>query len=146
MPDFKTLFSLNRPGFAYHLINFLFVGVIFSVILYSFVYSENNHPIPSIFTEFTGETSPSKGLSAGFSSIVRGDFSKALDQNAYSLRIFSFFAIQLLLRFFCSIIIYVQPERLRKIALLDTFFSIVIFSWCFAPLIEYTISLMSKLF
>jgi hypothetical protein len=146
MSTIKKLFQSNSPGFAYHIVNTLFFATIVMIIVYSFVYSQNNHPIPSVYTDLTGETSPSKGLSAGFSAIVNGDLKSAINHNVYSVRIFSFFLIQLLLRVFFSIITIVWPTRLFKIIIFDAAISVIVFSWCFAPLIVFTLKLMAKLF
>ncbi len=130
---------------SYHIVNVLFASIIIGIILYSFLFRGNNHPIPALLTDITGLMPPSKGLSASFSEIVRGNIDEALLLNPYSLRIFAFFIIQLLTRIFVSIVIHASWVKLKRVAIIDIIFSILLFGICFAPLIEYTFRLFAKL-
>lgn len=133
---------MNKKG--YHIINFALGSVVIGIVLYSFLFRGNNHPIPALLTDITGIIPPSKGLSASFSEIVRGNIDKALLLNHYSLRVFAFFIIQFLTRILVSIVIHANWIRLNRVAIIDIIFSILLFVICFAPLIEYTIQLFSK--
>ena len=130
---------------VYHIINAAFSGVIFCIFIYSFIFQGNSHPVPALLTDITGLIPPSKGLSASFSEIVRGNFDEALLLNPYSLRIFAFFLIQLLTRILASITIEANWIKLNRVAIIDIIFSILLFGICFAPLIEYTFRLFAKL-
>jgi hypothetical protein len=135
----------SDSNFSYQVINLSFIFIVVLVVVYSFVFAENNHPIPSIYSDYTGELSPSKGLSAGFSNIVRGNVDLALNHNPHSVRVFSFFAIQLLLRVFFLLVIRIYPTKIARIAFSDAFVSLAIFAWCFAPLIKFTINQFLRL-
>jgi len=130
---------------CYHTINISFAGIILGILLYSLLFSAENHPIPALLTQLTGIIPPSKGLSAGFSELVRGHIQNALILNPYSLRIFSFFIIQLLTRGLVSIAIEGEWIRASRIVLIDSVYSAALFAICFAPLIGYTVSLFAKL-
>ncbi len=129
---------------VYHIINAAFGGVILCIFVYSLVFY-GNHPVPALLTDITGFIPPSKGLSASFSEIVRGNFDEALLLNPHSLRIFAFFIIQLLTRILVSIVIHANWIKLNRVAIIDIIFSILLFGICFAPLIEYTFRLFAKL-
>lgn len=131
-------FNSDISSRAYHYVNLL-IGVTFAgVILYSLIYKANSHPIPALLTEITGEMPPSKGLSASFSEIVRGNLELAKTFNPYGIRIFVFFALQVLLRPFVSIILSLKGDGVTRIAHADAIASIALFAFCFWPLITYT--------
>lgn len=130
----------------YHIINIAFGSIILGIIFYSLLYRGNNHPIPALFTQITGIIPPSKGLSASFSELVRGNFETAAILNPYGLRIFSFFIIQFFTRGLISLVLEKEWIRLSRIVIFDSAFSILLFGICFAPLIGYSIQLFSKLF
>jgi hypothetical protein len=130
---------------AYHYVNLL-IGIAFAgVILYSLTYKANSHPIPALLTEITGEIPPSKGLSASFSEIVRVNFDLATAYNPYGLRIFAFFALQLLLRAFFSMILMIKKNGVVSIILTDSIISTLLFACCFWPLITYTLQQVMQL-
>ena len=120
----------------YLIINLIFTGILISVILYALVFSAGGmkHPIPSGWELLTGESSPSSGLSRSFSEIVRFHFEEARQFNPYGIRIFSFFAVQLLLRLFLCIML-IRPVQMRwqAVMIADVLFSIVIFAVSFWP-------------
>ena len=130
---------------CYHIINIAFGSVILCIILYSLLFRGNNHPIPALFTERTGIIPPSKGLSASFSELVRGNFEIATLLNPYGLRIFAFFLIQFFTRALVSIAIEAEWLKISRIIILDSLYSVLLFGICFAPLIGYTIQLFFKL-
>lgn len=146
----STTFAFDRgmkmDRMCYHIVNMCFGVLILGIILYSFLFQGNNYPIPALFTQLTGAIPPSKGLSASFSEIVRGNFDSALILNPYSLRIFSFFVIQFLTRGLVSISIEGNWIKTSKLVLIDTIFSIALFIVCFAPLITFSLRLFAKLF
>ena len=131
---------------SYHIINLCFVVLIIGILLYSLLFHGNNHPIPALLTRLTGLVPPSKGLSASFSEIVRGNFISATLLNPYGLRVFSFFIIQLFTRALISIALRYEWIKISRLALIDIVFSIFLFAYCFAPLIVYTFKLFTHLF
>lgn len=124
---------------TYLLVNLVFCIFLVIIFLYSLVFRANNHPIPALLTDLTGEIPPSKGLSSSFSEIVRGNFELANEYNPYGLRVFSFFVAQLLMRIFFSILTFLKPKKISIPLIADITISIVIFIFCFAPLITYTL-------
>jgi hypothetical protein len=136
----------NSEGFTYNTINILIALIILGIIIYSLIYRGDSHPIPALYTQATGEIPPSKGLSASFSEIVRGNMDEALKLNIYSVRIFAFFALQLLQRVFFSLILMVGKVKASKLAIIDASLSITLFAYCFAPLIKFTFSKIFGLF
>lgn len=134
---------MNKKG--YHIINIAFGSIVIGILLYSLLFKGNNHPVPALLTQITGLIPPSRGLSAGFSEIVRGNFDQALLLNPYSLRIFAFFIIQLLTRILVSITVEANWIKINRVAIIDVLFSVLLFVICFAPLIGYTFKLFSKL-
>jgi len=135
---------LNKQ--TYHIINLCFVILVIGILLYSFIFRGNNHPIPALLSRLTGLVPPSKGLSASFSEIVKGNFVSATLLNPNGLRVFSFFVIQFFLRILVSISIKNEWLKISKVAIIDIVLTIALFAYCFAPLIAYTFKLFSHLF
>jgi len=129
----------------YHLINSIFTFIIVSILTYSVFFTGNSHPIPALLTNVTGIVPPSKGLSQSFSEIVRGNLENALLINIYSIRIFSFFAFQLLLRILFSILTRISSHKIILFALTDIIISTAFFLWSFAQLITYTLNTFRNL-
>jgi hypothetical protein len=142
---FVNIQNIKMSRLYYHTINICFACIILGIFLYSLLFRGDNHPIPALLTNITGLIPPSKGLSAGFSELVRGNLNAALVLNPYSLRIFSFFLIQLFTRGLLSIAIEGSWIKFSKVVLIDSIYSIALFVFCFAPLIGYTIDLFIKL-
>lgn len=92
--------KLSSSRRSYFAVNAIFAGVILFIMGYSAFYSPDTgqYPVPCIHEKLTGEPCPSCGLSHAFSLIVRGRISEALEWNGASLRVFVFFALQLLMR------------------------------------------------
>jgi len=132
---------LKDTEISYHIVNLAFSIVIAMVFAYSLAFRHDNHPVPALLTEKTGFIPPSKGLSASFSEIVRGNFDTAKIYNPYGIRVFSFFALQFLLRVLVSILVKLSVFKLSKTVIIDAFVSILLFLWCFAPFIVYTFKL-----
>ena len=124
---------------TYHAINISLAAVIALIVLYSMAFRGHSHPIPALLTEITGEVPPSKGLSASFSEIVRGNVNTAMEYNPHGLRVFAFFFLQIFLRGFASLTVYLKRLSAPTVAVADIVISTMLFAYCFAPLIEYTI-------
>lgn len=123
----------------YQIINLIFAGIFISIMIYSGFFSaeKNNHPIDCQVYESTGKPCPTCGLSRSFSEIVRFELDKAIIYNKYSLKIFSFFFIELVLRLCFFIILYFNFIRLRIILITDIIISVVLFLYCFSDLMFY---------
>lgn len=92
--------KLSSSRRAYFTVNAIFAGVILLIMGYSVFYSPDTgqYPVACIHEKITGEPCPSCGLSHAFSLIVRGRVAEALEWNSVSLRVFLFFAVQLVMR------------------------------------------------
>ena len=141
--DINSRVSNSRV--AYFILNISFMAIIMAILLYSTFYKYSNHHIPALLTQETGIIPPSKGLSASFAEIVRGNISTALELNPHSIRIFSFFVIQFLLRTVILIALKKQWLPVNKMVTIDVSISVILFVVCFAPLIEFTIKLFAQL-
>lgn len=134
---------MNRAKSPYILINICFTVIIVFIILYSLV-NINNHPIPSLLTNKTGIIPPSKGLSRAFSMIVRGNINGAVALNQHSIKIFLFFATQLVIRLFAIIITKRNLIKRSLLITMDIITSIILFTICFWELITYTFNLLTN--
>ena len=129
--------DIKFPKHPYHSINLSFAGIIFLIFLYSGIFSveKNNHPIKSACETIIGKPCKSTGLSRAFSEIVRLRFESAKKYNPYSLKIFTFFLIQFLLRFFVSLLIIKLPQYTYLIIPLDAILAVSLYIYCFWEMI-----------
>jgi hypothetical protein len=134
----------NEP---YLIINIFFAGVVFLIIAYSGFFSpeKDNFPVACLHENLTGEPCFSCGLSHSFSLIVRGRFDEALQWNVYGMRVFLFFASQLILRVAFSIFYLKYPDTRIQLIIIDCTGSGVIFLISFWPFLEniYSLALFS---
>ena len=119
----------------YLIINIFFAGVILVIFAYSGIFSpvRDNYPVACIHEKLTGEPCISCGLSHSFSLIVRGRVDEAYQWNPYGMRIFLFFAAQLVLRVAFSIFYLKYPDTRRQLIIVDCFGSGIIFLIAFWP-------------
>lgn len=96
----------------------------------------------------TGLECPSCGLSHGFSLILRGRIDEALLWNHYTLRIFMFFALQLVLRVALSFMWVRLPGGAERDSLVvaDTVVTILMFLIAFFPFLRYYAVMVRSLF
>jgi hypothetical protein len=105
---------------------------------YSGFYSpdENEYPVVCIHEKLTGEQCPSCGLSHAFSLIIRGRIDEALQCNSASLRVFLFFALQLVMRIGLGIWNLVTDRWLKQIARADVLVSSAMVLIAFYPFLR----------
>ncbi|HUX58880.1 MAG TPA: DUF2752 domain-containing protein [Bacteroidales bacterium] len=129
----------NEP---YLFINIFFAGVILLIIAYSGIFSpeENNYPVACLHEKLTGEPCFSCGLSHSFSLIVRGRIDEAYQWNPYGMRVFLFFALQLVLRVAFSIFYLRNPNTRKQLIIIDYIGSGLIFLIAFWPFIANIVS------
>jgi hypothetical protein len=129
----------NEP---YLIINIIFAGVILLIIAYSGIFSpeKDNYPVICIHEKLTGEPCFSCGLSHSFSLIVRGRIDEAYHWNRYGLRVFLFFASQLVLRALFSIFYLKYRQTRQQLIIFDCIGSAVIFLISFWPFITNILS------
>ncbi|MCX6322482.1 MAG: DUF2752 domain-containing protein [Bacteroidia bacterium] len=129
----------NEP---YLIINIFFAGVILLIIAYSGFFSpeKDNYPVICLHEKLTGEPCFSCGLSHSFSLIVRGRIDEAYQWNLYGMRVFLFFASQLILRVVFSIFYLWYPDTRKQLIIIDCIGSGLIFLISFWPFIASIIS------
>jgi hypothetical protein len=129
----------NEP---YLIINIFFAGVIALIFAYSGIFSpeKNNYPVACIHEQLTGEQCISCGLSHSFSLIVRGRITEAYQWNLYGMRVFLFFASQLIIRILYSFFYLKNQETRRELIITDCIGSGIIFFIAFWPYISGIIS------
>jgi hypothetical protein len=130
--------NLTSSRKAYFSINAILAGVILFIMGYSAFYSpdEDKYPVPCIHEKITGEPCPSCGMSHAFSLIVRGRIDEAHDWNSVSLRIFSFFVIQLVMRVALGIWILTGGRHIRQVAIADAVLSSAMTLFAFYPFLR----------
>ena len=124
----------NEP---YVIINIIFAGVILLIFAYSGIFSpeKDNYPVTCIHEKLTGGQCVSCGLSHSFSLIIRGRIEEAYRWNLYGMRIFIFFATQLVLRVSFSIFYMKYPDTRKQLIFVDCIGSGIIFLVSFWPFI-----------
>jgi hypothetical protein len=124
----------NEP---YLIINLIFAGVIFMIIAYSGIFSpeKDNYPVVCLHEKISGEKCFSCGLSHSFSLIVRGKISEAYEWNAYGMRVFLFFASQLIMRVVFSLFYLKHYDTGKQLIIIDSAGSALIFLISFWPFI-----------
>jgi hypothetical protein len=124
----------NEP---YLIINMILAGVILLVIAYSGIFSpeKDSYPVTCLHEKLTGEPCVSCGLSHSFSLIVRGRIDEAFRWNLYGMRVFLFFASQLILRVAFSVFYLKNPNTRKQLIVVDCIGSGLIFLISFWPFI-----------
>jgi hypothetical protein len=125
----------------YLLINIIFTGVIIAILIYSGIFSpdKDNYPVVCFHKKITGIPCASCGLSHSFSLILRGRISEAYRSNIYGMRIFLFFAIQLVLRAGFSLFYVKNKNTGSQLIIYDIIGSIALFLIAFFPFIRQII-------
>lgn len=126
----------------YLIINIFFAGVILLIFAYSGFFSpeKDNYPVTCIHEKLTGQPCVSCGLSHSFSLIVRGRVEEAYHWNRYGMRIFLFFAAQLVLRAAFSIFYLRYSDTRKQLIIVDFIGSGIIFFVAFWPFIANIVS------
>jgi len=131
----------------YFIINWIFAGVILAIFIYSGIYNpdKNNPPIKCIHEELLGGKCPTCGMSRGFSAIVRGRISDASNIQKNSLIIFSFFAIQLIMRLLIILLLLKSQFSLKLLTNCDITLSLFLFLFTFRNVILQTFYIFYKM-
>lgn len=137
--NFRTFAGYIRRKEPYIIINTVFAGVILMIMIYSGIFSpdRNNYPVVCIHEKLTGEPCASCGLSHSFSLILRGRIDEAFEWNQNGMRVFLFFAAQLVLRILFSVLWIRNEQTRRQLVLFDIIGSAVIFLLAFIPFIVF---------
>ena len=123
----------------YLVINVVFAGIVFLIMLYSGIYSpqKNNYPVICLHEKVTGEPCVSCGLSHSFSLIIRGRIQEAYSWNVYGMRVFLFIAAQLFMRIVFSLLFIRYPDNRKQLIYFDISGSVVIFLISFWHFFSY---------
>jgi hypothetical protein len=126
----------------YTFINIFFAGVILLVIAYSGIFSpvKDNYPVICMHEKLTGLPCASCGLSHSFSLIVRGKITEAYAWNIYGMRVFLFFALQLILRIVFSLYYIRYPQNGKQLIITDSIVSGIMFLLAFWPYMSWLVS------
>ncbi|MBN9298429.1 MAG: DUF2752 domain-containing protein [Filimonas sp.] len=119
----------------YFYFNLLIAGIIILGGIYASFFASSNYSLHCTYKQITGSVCPTCGLTRAFNYILQGKFKDAASLNRYSLQLFTFFAIQLLLRLALLLQHFFGKKTSRLIIRLDTLFSILLFLICFWPLL-----------
>jgi hypothetical protein len=140
MSDFRA----NLTKEPYLLINIIFTGVIIAILIYSGIFSpdKDNYPVVCFHQKITGMPCASCGLSHSFSLILRGRISEAYLSNIYGMRIFLFFALQMVLRAGFSLFYTKNKNTGAQLITYDITASIVLFIIAFYPFIKQLVVLI----
>jgi hypothetical protein len=127
---------------TYITVNTIFAGVILLIFAYSGIFSpvRDNYPVICIHEKLTGELCASCGLSHSFSLILRGKVAEAYQWNHYGMRIFLFFAAQLILRLTFSLFYRRYADTRKQLIVVDCVGSGLMFLIAFWPFIVRIIS------
>ena len=133
----KQKLKIRLTDEPYLIINIFFAGVILLIIIYSCIFSpdKNNYPVICLHQKLAGDPCFSCGLSHSFSLIVRGRIEEAYQWNIYGMRVFLFFASQLILRVAFSRSYVRYPETRKQLIVMDCAGSGLIFLISFWPFI-----------
>ena len=125
----------------YLTINVVLTGVIMLVMIYSVIFSpdKDDYPVTCIHEKLTGEPCVSCGLSHSFSLIVRGRVDEAYQWNVYGMRVFLFFALQLLMRIAFSLFYFRFTDTRKQLIMMDIIGSILLFIIAFRQFFVYFI-------
>jgi Protein of unknown function (DUF2752) len=129
---------LNPPSRPYLVLNIIFAGVILLILGYSFFYApdEERYPVPCVHEKITGEPCPSCGLSHAFSLIVRGRIDEAIEWNSQSVRVFLFFALQLVMRIVLGAVALETVRGLKQVSVTDAVVSTAMALVAFFPFLR----------
>lgn len=118
---------------SYKKINTIFIIIILFIFFYGFIMPFLNFGFRSSCEGMPLIYCKSRGLTRAFSQILRFNFNEAIAYNIYSIKIFSFFLIQLIARSFINAII--RFSNFRIILILDICCSIIFFIFSFYNLV-----------
>ncbi|CAD0009012.1 hypothetical protein FLACHUCJ7_04053 [Flavobacterium chungangense] len=129
MKQIKSSYELE----SYKKINIIFALLIMFIFFYSYLspyisfrLSSSCHGLPQTYCK-------SRGLTRAFSQILRLNFEKAILFNVYSIKVFLFFLIQLIVRFFLNVI--VKLSNFKLLIFSDAIFSLLFFLFSFYDLV-----------
>lgn len=124
---------LSQEIDSYKKINVILAFIIMFVFFYCFFLPYLNFGLHSSCEGLPLAYCKSRGLTRAFSQILRFRFQEAIAYNPFSIKIFVFFFLQLIARFFINWII--SSSTFKSILILDVSISVASFLFCFYNLI-----------
>lgn len=118
---------------SYKKINIILIVIIMFVFFYCFFLPYLNFGLRSSCEGLPLVYCKSRGLTRAFSQILRFHFQEAIAYNPFSIKIFSFFLLQLIARVFVNCI--VSFSNLKLVLNFDVSISIATFLFCFYNLV-----------
>lgn len=118
---------------SYLRFNLIIAGIIAVILLYAGFFCYSNHSVACAYKAATGLDCPTCGLTRSFHAFLTGNWSRAMTLNKHALLLFSFFALQLLLR--VLLLLLNKKLSLYRTQCADLVFSATLFLVCFCPLI-----------
>lgn len=118
---------------SYKKINMIFIVIIMFIFFYCFITPFLDFGFGSSCEGMPLSYCKSRGLTRAFAQIIRFNFSEAIAYNPYSVKVFLFFLIQLVTRFFINKI--VRLSNLKRVLTCDILLSIVFFVFSFYNLV-----------
>ncbi len=118
---------------SYKKINMIFIAIIMFIFFYCFIVPYLNFGFSSSCEGMPLAYCKSRGLTRAFAQILRFNFDEAILYNPYSIKVFSFFLIQLIVRFLINKI--VRLSNLKTVLTTDIIFSSVFFIFSFYNLV-----------
>jgi hypothetical protein len=134
---------VSRKG--YLAVNIAFLLILITVLMYSYSLHSFREHIVCIHHKYLGINCPSCGLTRSFSAILHHDIAAARQCNIYGMRLFLFFAVQIILRITALALVLFFSRKIRLFVLLDWMISLVLFVYCFYPFIFSTFYLFYKM-
>jgi len=132
--------------FSYRAINIAFLCLILLVFLYCyFVFQAKDAPVVCIHAKLLGRHCASCGLTRSFGALLHADAKRALILNYLSLKIFCFFALQLIARSAAIWLSYACKQISERLMIIDSLASLLLFLFCFKELVSQTYSMVFKL-
>lgn len=114
----------------YIICNLIFAVVLTAVLAYFGIFSsDGDYPVHAL----APGTLTSTGLQRALSELMRGNLDAALQFNHYSVGIFAFFVVQLIMRLAFSAIYIFRADKRRPLILTDAIISTLLFLCAFAP-------------
>ena len=135
----SSLSGIRLSNEPYLFISMFFAGVILVVFAYSLIFSpdKDNYPVVCIHEKITGQPCISCGLSHSMSLIMKGKITEAAEWNTYGLRVFIFFASQLVLRIILSLYYIRFPSNRKWLIIMDSVGSGLMLLLTFWPFIRW---------
>lgn len=115
----------------YIICNLIFAVVLAAVLAYFGIFSSDaDYPVHALVPG----TLTSTGLQRALSELMRGNLDAALQFNRYSVGIFTFFVVQLVMRLSLGAIYIFCADKRRPLILTDAIISTLLFLCAFAPM------------